>query len=244
MWSYDGNVSYFSVSHTLLFLVAIAFLIFLWLPYTGILLLTQLLQKYTNYKCLHWITKMKPLFDAHCGPFKEKHGYWFGIMLLVRVKLFLVYAITQTNPNIGLLVTAIVGVLVLLRGTVIGNVYKKHYLSILENSFILNLTLLSLTTMYIRANGGNQAALVYTAVGTAFVQFVAIVLYHVLMKRELRQLIQRWYSRLGRSRMANKRDTKSETLNQQEVINQQEEIRQPTHSIIALHELREPLLTN
>ena len=244
VWSYDGNVSYFSVSHTLLFLVAIAFLIFLWLPCTGILLLKQFLQKYTNHKWLHWITKMKPFFDAYFGPFKDKHGYWFGIMLLVRVKLFLVYAITQTNPNIGLLITAIVGVLVLLSSNVMRNVYNKHYLSILENSFILNLTLLSLTTMYIRANGGYQAALVYTAVGTAFAQFVAIVLYHVLMKRELRQLIQRWYSKLSSDRTADKRDTESETLNQQEVINQQEEIRQPTHSIVALHELREPLLTN
>ena len=92
---------------------------------------------------------MKPFFDAHFGPFKDKRGYWFGIMLLVRVKLFLVYAITQTNPNTGLLITAIVGVLVLLRSTVIRNVHKKHFLSILEMSFILNLTLLSLTTMYI-----------------------------------------------------------------------------------------------
>jgi len=29
--------------------------------------------------------------------------------------------------------------------------------------------------MYIWANGGNQAALVYTAMGTVFVQFIAIV---------------------------------------------------------------------
>ena len=61
VWSYDGNVSYFSVSHALLFLVAIAFLLFLWLPYTGIFLLKQFLQKYTNHKWLRWITKMKPL---------------------------------------------------------------------------------------------------------------------------------------------------------------------------------------
>ena len=83
-----------------------------------------------------------------------------------------------------------------------GKVYKKRFLLMLENTFILNLTLLSLTTMYIRANGGNQATLVYTAVGTAFVQFVAIVFYHVL-KRELRQLIQRWYLKFGQNRKAN-----------------------------------------
>ena len=118
----------------------------------------------------------------------------------------------------------------------LGNVYKKHFLLIFENTFILNLTLLSLTTMYIRASGGDQAVLVYTAVGTAFVQFVTIVFYHVLMKRELRQLIQRWYLKLCPKRRAVSRVTDNETLNRQEVI------RQPTHSNIALHELREPLL--
>jgi len=233
---YDGNVSYFSFSHIPLFLVATAFLIFLWLPYTGILLFRQCLQKYTNYKCLHWITRMKPFFDAHFGPFKDKRWYWFGIMLLVRVKLFLAYAVTQ-DPNIVLLITAIIGVLVLLSSTAMGKVYKKRFLSILENTFILNLTLLSLTSMYIRANGGNQAALVYTAVGTVFVQFIAIVFYHVLMKRELRQLIQRWYLKLGPNRTADKKDNDSQSLNQQV-------IRQPTQSVIALHELREPLLTS
>ena len=149
MWSYDGNVSYFSFSHIPLFLVATGLLIFLWLPYTGILLFRQCLQKYTNYKCLHWITRMKPFFDAHFGPFKDKCEYWFGIMLLVRVEIFLSYAITQANPNIGLLITATVCVSVLLTSTVVGNVYKKHFLLIFENTFIVNLTLLSLTTMYI-----------------------------------------------------------------------------------------------
>ena len=236
MWSYDGNMSYFSFSHGFLFLVATAFLIFLWLPYTGTLLFRQCLQKYTNYGCLHWITQLKPFFDAHFGPFKDKLGYWFGIMLLLQVKLFLAYAVTQ-HPNIGLLITGIVCVLVLLSSTVTGNVYKRHFLSILENTFVLNLTLLSLTTMYIQTNGGNQAALVYTAVGTAFVQFVAIVFYHVLMKRELRQLIQRWYLKFHPNRTANEKTMTCQSLNQQV-------IRQPTHSDIALHELHEPLLTN
>ena len=51
---------------------------------------------------------MKPFFDAHFGPFKDKCGYWFGIMLLVWVKIFLAYAITQVNPNIGLLLQQLV----------------------------------------------------------------------------------------------------------------------------------------
>ena len=77
----------------------------------------------------------------------------------------------------------------------------------------------------------------YTAVGTAFVQFVTVEFYHALMKRDLGQLIQKWYVKFHSKRTAVKRDTDNECLNRQV-------IRQPTHSDIALHELREPLLTN
>ena len=73
VWSYDANVLYFSPLHTILFLVAVGFLSFLLLPYTGILLFKQYLQKHTKYTFLRWIVRMKPFFDAYFGPFKDKH---------------------------------------------------------------------------------------------------------------------------------------------------------------------------
>ena len=102
VWSYDANVSYFSLSHTILFLVAVGFLSFLLLPYTGILLFKQYLQKYTKYKLLWWIVRMKPFFDAYFGPLKDKHCYWVGTVLLFRVVVLLVLAIVQ-DPNISLI---------------------------------------------------------------------------------------------------------------------------------------------
>ena len=237
VWSYDANVPYFSPLHTILFLVAVGFLSFLLLPYTGILLFKQYLQKHTKYTLLRWIVKMKPFFDAYFGPFKDKHWYWVGILLLIRVVVLLIFAIVQ-DPNISLIAVNIVAALILLSRTATGDVYKKRYLSIWENFFFINLIILSLITSYIRASVGNQAALVYTAVGITFVQFIAIVFYHILMKRELRHVMRRWYVKLRSNRTPDRR---------RHIDNQQQQAvaaRQPTQSVIALHELRESLLTD
>ena len=138
---------------------------------------------------------MKPFFDAYLGPFKDKQCYWVGILLLFRVVVLLIFAIVQ-DPNISLIAVNIAA-LILLSRTILGNVYKKRSLSIWENSFFINLIILSLMTLYIRASEGNQAALVYTAVSITFAQFIAIMFYQILRKREVRQVIQRWYMKLS-----------------------------------------------
>ena len=38
---------------------------------------------------------MKPFFDAYFGLFKDKHCYWFGILLLIQVTLLFTFAIVQ-----------------------------------------------------------------------------------------------------------------------------------------------------
>ena len=64
-------------------------------------------------------------------------------------------------------------------GASVGNVYKKWYLTLLENSFVLNLGTLAVGALFINQGGGNHAALVYTSVGVAFCQFVGIATFYV-----------------------------------------------------------------
>jgi len=73
VWTFVGDITYLSPTHIPLFLVALGFLRFLWLPYTVILLFRQCLQQATNYRVLQWIARLKPFFDAYHGPFKDKH---------------------------------------------------------------------------------------------------------------------------------------------------------------------------
>ena len=121
----------------------------------------------------------------------------------------------------------------------LGNVYKLRYLSMWENSFILNLIVLSLATLYIRSSGGNQAALVYTAVGTTFCQFIAIVFYHLQMR--LRKILQQLHLKFKPNKTLYRRGSQNEALDQGQQL---QVFRQPTQTIVALHELREPLLTD
>ena len=59
-----------------------------------------------------------------------------------------------------------------------GGIYKKQPLDILEFSFILNLGLLSVATLYTYNVGGDQAAVSYTSVGIALATFTGILFYH------------------------------------------------------------------
>ena len=95
VWSFDGNVPYFGAAHAILFIIALAVLLLLWLPYTSVLLSIQWLRRKTHLKPFRWIIRWTPLFDAYHGQLKPKHHYWVGILLLVRVLLFVLFLAHQ-----------------------------------------------------------------------------------------------------------------------------------------------------
>ena len=174
IWAFDGNIDFLSPKHIPLFLFALAIVLLLGLPYTAVLLSAQWLRTQTHRKGLRWL---KPFLDAYYGPFKDKHHYWVGVLLVVRGVLFVFFAsFYAIENNVNLLVTIISSVsLLAFPGA---SVYKVVYLSVLENCFFLNLTVLAAGTLYIRHVGGSQEALVTTSVGIAFVQFIGITAFH------------------------------------------------------------------
>ena len=93
VWHYNGNVTYLGKWHAPLMLVALLFFVIFLLPYTLILFSIQWLQMFSHYKPLRWVNKLKPLFDAYTGPYKDKHRYWTGFLLLVHIGLFTVFSI-------------------------------------------------------------------------------------------------------------------------------------------------------
>ena len=182
VWFYDGNVDYLKGIHIPLFIAALL-LLFITLPYTVILIFIQLLQQFSSYRVLFWVQKLKPLFDAYTGPYKDRHRYWTGLLLLVRIVLFLIFSLnTRGNSNINLL-TIIITVLILLVYMVLaGGLYRKWSLNVVECSFFFNLGIFAFATSYTKVTGHGQVPVAYTSSSIAFTLFIIIVAVHVIMK--------------------------------------------------------------
>ena len=93
------------------------------------------------WKISRIVSKMQPLIDAHCDPFRDKYRYWFGGLLVSRAIPLLVGVVSSTNADQNTVVSTIVmvGVLLLL----LNRVYRKFYVSLSEVVFLLNLLFLA-----------------------------------------------------------------------------------------------------
>ena len=184
VWLYDGNVDYLKGKHIPLFIAALL-LLFISLPYTVILIFTQQLQYWSSYrsKVLFWVQKLKPLFDAYTGPYKDRHRYWTGLLLLVRILLILLFALnTHGSPNSNLLAISLTVLSLFMHAILVGSVYKTWHLTVVEYSFFLNLGVLSSATMYTAVTEQDQLAVTYTSVSIAFALFIIIVVFHITTK--------------------------------------------------------------
>ena len=183
VWIHDANVSL--EKYIPLALVALLFLLFLFLPYTLLLLLGQWLQTKSHLHLLSWVKSpnLKAILDAYHAPYKPKHRYWTGLLLFIRCALFLVFAFNISgNDSVNLLVISSTNSGIFIWFAFSGMVYKKWSLNALELSFILNLGTLAAATHHVNQSGGSQAAVACTSVGIAFLTFIGIVTYHVYLK--------------------------------------------------------------
>ena len=188
VWVHDGNIAYLDTTdakHISLFLASLLVFLFLFLPYTLVLIFGQCIQARSNHKMLWWAnnTRFRSFLDAYNAPYKNSHRYWIGLLLMVRFVLFIISAISDISspqdPSVNLLVINITTFVLLVWALNTGGMYKKWYLNALESSFIFNLAVISATTLYIKLAGGNQAAVVYTSASIAFTTFIGIVCYHI-----------------------------------------------------------------
>ena len=92
VWSTDANLQFSSYPHILLFLVGLVTLLVLWLPYTILLLIIQWVRRLPNCKVVSVMMCLHPSYDAYLAPLKQKHQYWFGVLLLARGILLVSFA--------------------------------------------------------------------------------------------------------------------------------------------------------
>ena len=100
VWLNDAHINYLSGKHIPLFLVAICFFLFLFLPYTLLLLFGQWLQAASHLRLFAWVNKLKPFMDSYHAPYKAKHRYWPGLLLVLRFGLLVIFAVNpQQDPK-------------------------------------------------------------------------------------------------------------------------------------------------
>ena len=185
VWLHDANVDYLVGKHIPLFLVAVLVFFFLFLPYTLFLLFGQWLQAISHLRLFSWVNsaRLKPSMDSYHAPYKAKHRYWPGLLLVLRFVLLLVFAINpQQDPSINLLAILVGTGILHLWAWVSGGVYKNWCLDALEGSFALNLIVLAAATYYVQLSGGNQLAVGYTSVFILLATFIGILAYHIFQR--------------------------------------------------------------
>ena len=182
VWLYDANMDYLGEKHTLLFVVAVLIFLFLFLPYTLLLIFGQWLQALSHLRLFSWVNsaRVKPFMDSYHAPYKAKHRYWPGLLLVLRFVLLLVFAFnSEENPSINLLAILVANGFVVGWAWVSGGVYRNSCLDALECSFALNLITLVGATSYVNQPQGNQLIVGYTSVSIAFATFTCIVAFQL-----------------------------------------------------------------
>ena len=179
VWSADGNLDYLGPEHAPLFAVAVATLLFLWLPYTLLLFLGQWLHRCNCRLITRLMMKIKPFLDAHYGPLKGNHRYWFGALLLMRAVILLISTLIPTNRAIITVYSINVCTLVLI-GFAVG-VYRSFTVAIFDAVWFVNLGLLSASYMFTTFEGYNLSIAVNCFFGLAFAQFIGLVIFKVVV---------------------------------------------------------------
>ena len=182
VWLCDANIDYLSGKHIPLFLVAVLVFLFLFLPYTLLLLFSQYLQAISHLRLFSWVNsaRLKPFIDSYHAPYKAKHRYWPGLLFLLHFTLLLVFAFNiQEELSINLLAILVGTGILVVWAWVSGGVYRNWCADALEGSFALNLTILAAATYHVNLLGGSQLAVGYTSVSIAFATFIGILAFQL-----------------------------------------------------------------
>ena len=179
VWAIDGNFSYGQYPHIFLLLAALACFVLLWMPYTLLLFLMQWLRSVDHFGPLKFIARYKPLYDAYFAPLKDKHHYWFGVLLLVQGLLLLVSSLTlHILPEVSVLLLLAISIFLLCYIKSM-RPYKRMSVALLESSFMINFILLAVGYLYFRNNNKGRMIVLSLSISVAFVKFCGIIVWNL-----------------------------------------------------------------
>ena len=120
--------------------------------------------------------------EANLAPYKASYRYWTGLLLFIRIVLYLGIALDESNRNhVSLLVTSLIIASLFLLRTIIGsNVYRKRFIDCIDSLFLINLLAFCFVTLYFHGTKKQgQKVLSNISVSIAFIMFVCILFCHM-----------------------------------------------------------------
>ena len=183
VWLQDASVKFFGLKHFPLGLVAIA-IIFVGFIYTVLLFFWQWILRLPNRRIFKWArnTRLNLFIEANLAPYKAKYRYWFGLLLFVRMALYLGIATEKSHESVTVvLAIGLIAASILLLRTFLGNnVYRNRFIDYMNSSFYYNLLALSLARLYCLNSSSCQERSSIISIALAFILFVIILSYHIL----------------------------------------------------------------
>ena len=183
LWLPDATVKYLSGKHIPLFIAAVLILM-VGLVYTALLFSWQWLLYLPRWRIFKWTRnpKIQTFIETYHKPYTPKHRYWTGLVLIIRVILYLVAA-TNISDDPTTALTAInftVCCIFALRLFFGSRLYRKWPVDVLETFFFLNILSFVIFTSYsLDSQARNREAAAYTSVIITFIALLLIILYHV-----------------------------------------------------------------
>ena len=179
VWLYDANVEYFEGKHLYLGIAGIFILVFIILPYALCLTFFQQLQACSGHRLFQWVNKLKPVFDAYAGPYKDKYRFWTGMLLLVRTLLIILFTINYAGSvEVNLLINSLVSCALLIAQS--NGIYKKWPCNFLEAFFYGQLIVFSVSAAYARHKNYDVVIVADTSITLTLIVFLAVLGYHIM----------------------------------------------------------------
>ena len=183
VWLHDGTVDYLRGKHIALLVVAISILI-VGVVYTALLFFWPWLLHHQNkvvFRCIR-SQKLHHFMAPYHAPYNIDHRYWTGLLLFVRVALYLVFTLNASNdPGVNLLAIAVLGGAVLFLRARVGRIYQSNVIDWIEMMCYSNAILFSSVQLYLLKAGSKEAIDVTSYVSGVIIMmlFLTIILYHM-----------------------------------------------------------------
>ena len=182
VWLYDGNIEFLGPKHIILFTFGLLVIFTFIVPYTTMLLFLPCLQSKSYIKALIWVNKLKPFLDSYAAPYKDRYRFWVGVLLLVRLPLYLLFSSTNNISVhlLGILIFVYIYSMFLIRLTV----YKKWTTFAIDLFFQLNIISISTARLFDHGKSINEpiASIVLVGVASAMLCLVLIVVTHIYLR--------------------------------------------------------------